>query len=166
MSEDHRRIQVWGKLRGSLVRLPAQTRIRCGQNRLLRALPRWVWKLQRQEIAQTFSGQLALLLGYPYCDKISPSIHSKLPISSFNLLSTSCDMPLGKSWLYLPNNFPVGLPWSSVLSCLNKPISLSLTSNASAPALMVLVHFPKSLQLISVWCFRGGHNAGCMLDVV
>lgn len=162
MSEDHRRIQVWGKLRGSLVRLPAQTRIRCGQNRLLRALPRWVWKLQRQEIAQTFSGQLALLLGYPYCDKISPSIHSKLPSSSFNLLSTSCDMPLGKSWFYLPNNFPVGLPWSSVLACLNKPISLSLTSNASAPALMVLVQFPKSLQLISVWCFRGGHNAGCM----
>lgn len=143
MSEDHSRIQVWRKLRGSLVRLPPQTRIRYGQNRLLRALPRWVCKIQRQKMAQTFSGQLALFLGYLYCGKISPSIHSELPISAFNFLSHSCDTPLGKSWLYLPNNFLIGLPWSSVFSCLNKPISLSPPSKASASALTVLVHLPK-----------------------
>lgn len=74
---------------------------------------------------------------------------------SFQFALTSCDMPLGKSWLCLLNNFPVGLPWGSVFSCLNKSISLSLISNTSAPALMVLVHFPK----INYSYFRRRHNA-------
>lgn len=142
MSEVHRRIQVWEKLRGSLVSFllkPGSDVVRAS-----------CWRIYPDE-SEYFRGRR---LHKPFLG-ILLSCWAILIVTKFLLLSTlnflfqlsiCSEPPVVHHWENpdcIPNKFPVGLPWSSVFSCLNKPISLSLTSKSSTPTLMVLVHFPK-----------------------